>query len=258
MRITVEELFMKLARYELNEEIGYGIVDGDNLRLLDACPFADFNETGDTVALEDVNLLAPTRPSKVLAVGLNYRSHLGDASEPQNPEIFIKTPSCINDPGGDIVLPSGDDDVHAEGELVVIIKEQTSKATPDEAAANILGVTCGNDVSARTWQSNDMQWWRAKASDTFGPMGPYIATDVDYGDLQLETRINGDVVQSQTTGDLIFPVPVIVSFISQAITLNPGDAVYTGTPGTTTALQAGDVVEVEIEGIGVLSNPVVS
>ncbi len=250
-------IIMKLARYELNEKIEYGIVDGNKIRILDACPFTDFNETGETVALEDVNILAPTKPSKVLAVGLNYRSHLGEAPEPQNPEIFIKTPSCINDPGGDIVLPSGDDDVHAEGELVVIIKEQTSKATPDEAAANILGVTCGNDVSARTWQSNDMQWWRAKASDTFGPMGPFIATDVDYGNLQLETRINGNIVQSQTTGDLIFPVPVIVSFISQAITLNPGDAVYTGTPGTTTALKAGDVVEIEIEGIGILSNPVV-
>lgn len=257
-RIKVEELFMKLARYELNETIGYGIVDGNSLKTLDACPFTDFNETGDTVALADVKILAPTKPSKVLAVGLNYRSHLGDAPEPQNPEIFIKTPSCINDPEGDIVLPDGDDDVHAEGELVVIIKERTSKVSPDEAAANILGVTCGNDVSARTWQSDDMQWWRAKASDTFGPMGPYIVTDIDYGDLQLETRINGDVVQSQTTGDLIFPVPVIVSFISQAITLEPGDAVYTGTPGTTTALKDGDVVEVEIEGIGVLRNPVVS
>lgn len=249
---------MKLARYELNGTIGYGIVDGNSLNTLDAYPFTDFNETGDTVAIEDVKILAPTEPSKVLAVGLNYRSHLGKEPEPQNPEIFIKTPSCINDPEGDIILPDGDDDVHAEGELVVIIKERTSKASPDEAAANILGVTCGNDVSARTWQSNDMQWWRAKASDTFGPMGPYIATDVDYGDLQLETRINGDVVQSQTTGDLIFPVPVIVSFISQAITLEPGDVVYTGTPGTTTALKDGDVVEVEIEGIGILRNPVVS
>ncbi len=249
---------MKLARYDKNGTIGYGIVDGNSLRTLDACPFTDFNETGDAIRLEDVKLLAPTKPSKVLAVGLNYRSHLGDAAEPKNPEIFIKTPSCINDPEGDIVLPEGDDDVHAEGELVVIMKERTQKATPEEAAENILGVTCGNDVSARTWQKNDLQWWRAKASDTFGPMGPAIAIDVDYDDLQLETRINGDVVQSQTTADLIFPVPVIVSFISQSMTLEPGDAIYTGTPGTTTALKAGDIVEVEIEGIGVLRNGVVA
>ncbi len=249
---------MKLARYDLNGKVGYGIVAGSHLRVLDACPFTDYSETGDTVSLEDVRLLAPTMPSKVLAVGLNYRSHLGDASEPKNPEIFIKTPSCINDPEGDIVLPEGDADVHAEGELVVIIKERTTKASPEEAEKNILGVTCGNDVSARTWQQNDLQWWRAKASDTFGPIGPVIATDVDYNDLQLETRINGEVVQSQTTGDLIFPVPVIVSFISQAITLEPGDAVFTGTPGTTTALKSGDVVEIEIEGVGVLRNTVVA
>lgn len=249
---------MKLARYDLNGTVEYGIVDGDNIRKLDACPFADFNETGESISIEDVKLLAPTKPSKVLAVGLNYRSHLGDAPEPKNPEIFIKTPSCINDPEGEIVLPDGDDDVHAEGELVVIIKERTSKASTDEAAANILGVSCGNDVSARTWQKNDLQWWRAKASDTFGPMGPVVVTDIDYSDLQLETRINEDVVQSQTTADLIFPVPEIVSFISQAITLEPGDAIYTGTPGTTTALKSGDVVEVEIEGIGVLRNSVVA
>ena len=247
-----------MLRYELNGTIGYGIVDENNIRLLEGCPITDCNETGESVGLDDVKLLAPIEPSKVLAVGLNYRSHLGNEPEPKNPEIFFKSPSCINDPGGEIMLPSGDDDVHAEGELVVVMKERTQKATPDEAAANILGVTCGNDVSARTWQANDMQWWRAKASDTFGPMGPFLVTDIDYGDLQLETRINDDVVQSQTTSDLIFPVPVIVSFISQSITLEPGDAVYTGTPGTTTALKTGDVVEVEIEGIGVLSNPVVT
>lgn len=248
---------MRFARYELNGTIGYGIVSGDSLSVLSGCPFSEYSETAETVALADVKLLAPTTPTKVLAVGLNYRSHLSGAPEPKNPEIFIKTPSCINDPGGNIELPDGDDEVHAEGELVVIMKEQTRKATPEEAAANILGVTCGNDVSARTWQSNDLQWWRAKASDTFGPIGPVIVTDLDYTDAQLETRINGEVVQKQTTADLIFPVTTIVSFISQAITLEPGDAIFTGTPGTTTALKAGDVVEIEIEGIGVLKNPVV-
>ena len=248
---------MKFARYTLNETIGYGLVEGDSMQVLSGCPFSDYEVTDTTVALADVQLLAPTTPTKVLAVGLNYRSHLGGQPEPQNPEIFIKTPSCVNNPGGEIVLPAGDDEVHAEGELVVIMKERTRKATPEEAAANILGVTCGNDVSARTWQSDDLQWWRAKASDTFGPMGPFIATDVDYTDAQLKTRINGTVVQAQTTADLIFPVTTIISFISQAITLEPGDAVFTGTPGTTSALKAGDVVEIEIEGIGVLMNPVV-
>ncbi len=249
---------MKLARYEHNGTIGYGSVSGESLNVLSGCPLGDLSETGETLALASVKLLAPVTPTKVLAVGLNYRSHLDGAPEPGNPEIFIKTPSCINDPEGNIELPDGDDDVHAEGELVVVMKKQTRKATPEEAAANILGVTCGNDVSARTWQRDDLQWWRAKASDTFGPVGPVIATDLDYTDAQLETRINGEVIQKQTTADLIFPVTTVVSFISQSITLEPGDVIFTGTPGTTTALKAGDVVEIEIAGIGILKNNVVA
>lgn len=249
---------MKYVRYEVNGSVFYGILSGDTISGLNGDIFGECEESGASVALADVKLLAPTVPSKILAVGLNYRSHLGDEPEPTNPEMFIKTPSCINDPNGEIELPVGDDDVHAEGELVVVIKSRTRNVTPEEATDNILGVTCGNDVSARTWQHSDMQWWRGKACDTFGPMGPAIATDVDYGNLQLETRINGTAVQSQTTADLIFPVPTIVSFVSQVMTLEPGDAIFTGTPGTTKALAAGDTVEVEIEGIGILQNSVVS
>ena len=248
---------MKFVRYLSDGNVSYGTLSDDTINELDGDPIGGYSETGNTVALGAVKLLAPVTPRKVLAVGLNYRSHLGGAPEPANPEIFIKTPTCLNDPEGDIVLPAGDDNVHAEGELVVVIKNHTKGATPEEAAANILGVTCGNDVSARTWQSNDMQWWRAKASDTFGPVGPAVVTGLNYNALQLETRINGEVVQSQTTGDLIFPVEAIVSFVSQAMTLEPGDIIFTGTPGTTSALKAGDVVEVELEGIGILKNSVV-
>ena len=248
---------MKFVRYQSNGNVSYGTLSGNTINEIDGDPITGYSETGNTAALGDVQLLAPVTPGKVLAVGLNYRSHLGGAPEPANPEIFIKTPTCLNDPEGNIVLPAGDDNVHAEGELVVVIKNQTKEATPEEAAANILGVTCGNDVSARTWQSNDMQWWRAKASDTFGPVGPAVVTGLNYNALQLETRINGEVVQSQTTADLIFPVEAVVSFVSQAMTLEPGDVIFTGTPGTTSALRAGDVVEVELEGIGVLKNTVV-
>jgi 2-keto-4-pentenoate hydratase/2-oxohepta-3-ene-1,7-dioic acid hydratase in catechol pathway len=250
------ECKMKFVRYESNEKVSYGILLDDMIHEINGDPFLAYETTGNRVALTDAKLLVPTTPSKVLAVGLNYRSHLGGAPEPENPEIFIKTPSCLLDPEGEVVLPDGDDNVHAEGELVVVIKNQTRKATPEEAADNILGVTCGNDISARTWQSNDLQWWRAKGSDTFGPLGPIIDTELDYNDVQLQTRINGEVVQSQTTSDLIFSVPVIVSFASQAMTLEPGDVIYTGTPGTTTALKAGDVTEVEIEGIGILRNTI--
>jgi 2-keto-4-pentenoate hydratase/2-oxohepta-3-ene-1,7-dioic acid hydratase in catechol pathway len=247
---------MKFVRYESDGNVSYGTLSDNTLTELDGDPVGGYSETGNTVALGDVKLLAPVAPTKVLAVGLNYRSHLGGAPEPTNPEIFIKTPSCLNDPDGEVVLPDGDDNVHAEGELVVVIKNRTKSATPEEAAANILGVTCGNDISARTWQSNDLQWWRAKGSDTFGPVGPAIVTGLNYNELQLETRINGEVVQSQTTADLIFPVQDIVSFVSQAMTLEPGDVIFTGTPGTTSALKAGDVVEVELEGIGTLKNTI--
>ena len=248
---------MRFVRYASGDTVSYGKLSDETIQQIDGDPIRGYKETGTTVALNAVKLLAPVVPTKILAVGLNYRSHLGSRPTPQNPEIFIKTPSCLNHPMGNIVIPKYATDVHAEGELVVVMKHRTKSATPEQAAANILGVTCGNDVSARTWQSNDLQWWRAKSSDTFGPVGPAIATDLDYSDLRLQTRINGKVVQSQTTADLIFPVPVIVSFISQVMTLEPGDLVFTGTPGTTTALKRGDVVEVEIDGIGVLKNSVV-
>jgi 2-keto-4-pentenoate hydratase/2-oxohepta-3-ene-1,7-dioic acid hydratase in catechol pathway len=247
---------MKFVRYESNGKLSYGTLSGDTIHVIEGDPISGYSQTGKTVALANVKLLAPATPTKILAVGLNYRSHLGDRPAPKNPEIFIKTPSCLTHPFGEIVIPKEAVNVHAEGELVVVMKRRTKRATPEQAAANILGVTCGNDVSARMWQSNDLQWWRAKSSDTFGPVGPVIATDLDYSDLRLQTRINGKIVQSQTTADLIFPVPVIVSFISQVMTLEPGDMVFTGTPGTTTALNKGDVVEVEIEGVGVLQNTV--
>jgi 2-keto-4-pentenoate hydratase/2-oxohepta-3-ene-1,7-dioic acid hydratase in catechol pathway len=142
---------MRFVRYQSGGNVSYGTLSGDTINELNGDPITGYSETGNTVALGDVKLLAPVTPGKVLAVGLNYRSHLGGAPEPANPEIFIKTPTCLNDPEGDIVLPAGDDNVHAEGELVVVIKNRTKGATPEEAAANILGVTCGNDVSARTW-----------------------------------------------------------------------------------------------------------
>jgi 2-keto-4-pentenoate hydratase/2-oxohepta-3-ene-1,7-dioic acid hydratase in catechol pathway len=140
--------------------------------------------------------------------------------------------------------------------MVAVIKKTAKHISPEEAPIYILGVTCGNDVSARVWQRNDRQWWRAKSSDTFSPMGPVIDTEVDYGNLLLQTRLNGKTVQSQSTADLIFDAPHLVSFISQVVTLLPGDAIFTGTPGTTGQIKAGDILEVELEGIGILKNSV--
>ncbi len=148
------------------------------------------------------------------------------------------------------------ENLHFEGELVIVIGKRAQRVAAADAAQYVFGVTAGNDVSERNWQKNDLQWFRAKASDTFGPLGPAVVTGLNYNDLLLQTRLNGEVVQSQRTKDLVFDVAAIVSYVSRYVTLEPGDLIYTGTPGTTRAMKPGDVVEVEIEGVGVLRNRV--
>jgi len=221
--------------------------------------FGARTETGVTRRPSDVKLLAPCQPGKILAVGLNYKSHLGSRPQPAHPEMFYKPVTALQNPEDPIVLPRDASDVHSEGELVVVIGKQVKNASAEEAREAIFGVTCGNDVSDRNWQhgeKKDLQWWRAKGSDTFAPLGPAIVTGIDYGRLLLETRINGETVQKQYTSDLIFDCASIVSWVSGWVTLLPGDVIYTGTPGNTRRMSAGDVVEVEIEGIGTLRNPV--
>ena len=206
--------------------------------------------------LADVKLLAPVAPSKVIAVGLNYQTHLGERSSAKYPGLFAKLPTTIIGPGDAIVLPPDATNVHYEGEMVVVIGKRASHVSEAEAPDYVFGVTCGNDVSERDWQKNDLQWFRAKATDTFGPLGPVIARGLNYSDLLLQTRLNGEVKQKQRTSDLIFNVPAVVSYVSRYVTLLPGDVIYTGTPGATSAMKPGDVVEVELEGVGVLRNPV--
>lgn len=172
------------------------------------------------------------------------------------PGLFAKLPTSIIATGEDIVLPPDAKNTHYEGELVVVIGRRASRVSPGEAKSYVFGVTTGNDVSERDWQRDDLQWFRAKASDTFGPLGPAIVTGLNYDDLLLQTRLNGEVVQSERTKDLIFNVANIVSYVSQYVTLEPGDVIYTGTPQSTKPIKDGDVVEVEIEGVGVLRNRV--
>lgn len=237
----------------------YGILDGDTVRAISGEPFGRHSETGATYRLPDVRLLFPVRPGKIMAVGLNYRSHLGGRPQPAHPEMFYKPVTALQDPEGPIVIPRDATDVHYEGELVAVIGKTVRDVTPQEARDAIFGVTCGNDVSERNWQhgaGKDLQWWRAKGCDTFAPLGPALVTGLDYRNLLLQTRLNGEVVQKQSTADLIFDCAAIVSWVSGWVTLNPGDIIYTGTPGSTRKLSPGDVVEVEIEGIGVLRNPV--
>jgi 2-keto-4-pentenoate hydratase/2-oxohepta-3-ene-1,7-dioic acid hydratase in catechol pathway len=246
----------RYVRYSLGGRTGYGILEGEALRELNADFLAGGAPTGKTLQLAEVQLLAPCTPSKVIAVGLNYKSHLGGRPAPEYPGIFTKLPTSIIGPEDLIVFPPGAEDVHYEGELVVVIGKKAGKVSPSEAPAYVFGVTAGNDVSERKWQKTDLQWFRAKGSDTFGPLGPAIVQGLDYRDLKLETRLNGEVRQSQRTSDLLFGVDEIVSYVSQFVTLLPGDLIYTGTPGSTTAMRPGDVVEVELEGVGVLRNKV--
>ena len=249
----------KFVRYQRNSAVGYGILDGATIRKIRGDPFSNREETGVTYPLDGVKLLCPCQPSKILAVGRNYKSHLGDRPQPDRPEMFYKPVSALQNPGDPIVIPRDATNVHFEGELVIVIGRPVSRPSAEEGRAAIFGVTCGNDVSERDWQNGphkDLQWWRAKGADTFAPLGPAIVTGLDYGNLRLETRLNGETLQSQSTADLTFDCPAIISWVSRWVTLVPGDVIYTGTPGSTRPMKSGDVVEVEIEGIGVLRNPV--
>jgi len=250
------EKVTRYVRYLHREHIAYGILEGDIIRELAGNFLADSRPTGKSVRLADVRLLAPCEPTKVVAVGLNYKSHIGERATPEYPGLFTKLPTSIIGPEQEIVFPPGAEDVHYEGELVVVIGRRASRVSEAEAPKYIFGVTAGNDVSERKWQRADLQWFRAKGSDTFGPLGPAVVAGLNYNNLQLTTRLNGEVRQSQRTSDLLFSVDKVVSYVSQFVTLLPGDLIYTGTPGSTKAMKPGDVVEVEIEGVGVLRNKV--
>ena len=246
----------RYCRFQVGGSIAYGIVEGDRVRALSGDLFGVWEKTDRTHALAEVKLLVPTEPTKVLALAGNYKSHLGDQALPVHPEVFFKVPSALVPVGADIVIPKGTEAVHYEAEMVIVVGKHAKDVPVERALDHVLGVTCGNDVSARDWQRNDRQWWRAKGSDTFGPCGPFIVSAVDYDALQVELRLNGEVKQHQRTSDMIHSVSEIVSWISQHVTLEPGDLIFTGTMGTTTAMKPGDVVEVELESAGVLVNTV--
>ena len=254
---TGQSQVTRYVRYAVGDRVSFGVLEGETIRELSGDLFSAPRPSGQTRRLGEVRLLAPVVPGKVIAVGLNYLTHLGERPSATYPGLFAKLPSSIVGPGADIVYPADAENLHFEGELVVVIGRRARNVPAGASAAYIFGVTAGNDVSERNWQRADLQWFRAKASDTFGPLGPVIVAGLPYDDVLLQTRVNGQVKQSQRTRDLIFNVDAIVSYVSRYVTLEPGDVIYTGTPGTTSAMQPGDVVEVEIEGIGVLRNRVV-
>ncbi|MFC1661733.1 fumarylacetoacetate hydrolase family protein [Gemmatimonadota bacterium] len=255
--LTAQDGVSRYVRFEVGGQASYGLLQGDQLLVIDGDIFGDHQVREEAIPLSAVKLLAPVTPSKVIAVGLNYQSHLGEREPAAYPGLFAKYPTCIVGPDTDIVRPPDSRNLHYEGELVVVIGKKAKNVPRETASDYVFGVTAGNDLSERDWQRDDLQWLRAKASDTFGPIGPVITRGLNHNDLLLQTRVNGEVRQSERTRDLIFDVEEIVSYVSRYVTLLPGDVIFTGTPGSTTALEPGDVVEVEVEGVGVLRNTVV-
>ncbi|MGB5993779.1 MAG: fumarylacetoacetate hydrolase family protein [Candidatus Deferrimicrobiaceae bacterium] len=253
---------MKIARFEYRGNIAYGLVDPEKgeIRELDGPPFEGIRDTGSVRPLADVRLLAPVVPSKIVALGFTYKGHAREMGKviPEEPLIFLKAPSALNDPGGDVVYPRASQRVDYEAELAVIIGKKAKNVSAEDAQSVILGYTCINDVTARDLQAKDVQFARAKGFDTFAPLGPWIETDLDPSALQVRCLVNGQVKQNYNTREIGASVFSLVDHISHVMTLYPGDVVATGTPPGVGPVQVGDVMTVEIEGIGSLTNRVVA
>jgi len=252
---------MKVCRFEKDGRASYGLIEGDIVVPLSGAPWLGPLERGSArVALSSVKLLAPVEPSKVVAVGLNYRKHAEEMKKPlpEEPLLFIKPSTAVNGPMGPVVLPPQSKEVHHEAELGLVIGTRLHRASEAQAAEGIFGLTCVNDVTARDIQRREIQHTRSKSFDTFACIGPWVVTGLSPADLAVRCRVNGQVRQDGRTSDLIFPPARLVAFISDVMTLLPGDVISTGTPSGVGVLKAGDVVEVDIEGVGVLQNPVVN
>lgn len=238
----------------------YGVVEGATISVIDPHPFGRWDPTGETVELAGLKLLAPVIPTKVVCVGRNYADHAAEmgGDVPAEPLLFLKPSSAVIGPGEAIQYPTElTGEVHHEAELAVVVGRTLQRGTPEQAAAAILGCTAANDVTARDLQRRDDQWTRAKGFDTFLPLGPSIATDLDLSDTRVACRVDGVVRQDGSTRDLVVDVPTLLSTISQVMTLLPTDVVLTGTPAGVGPILPGDVVEVEVAGVGSLVNPVV-
>jgi 2-keto-4-pentenoate hydratase/2-oxohepta-3-ene-1,7-dioic acid hydratase in catechol pathway len=260
---------VRIARYTIGEDPAYAVVEGDPqdeaglvLAVVQGDPlYQDIVFTGERIDLVDARLLAPVIPrSKVIGIGKNYADHAAEmgSEAPAEPLMFLKPNTSVIGPNDPVVLPTQSREVHYEGELAVVIGRLCKDVPPDRVAEVIYGYTCANDVTARDLQRSDGQWNRAKGFDTFCPIGPWIETDLDVTDLALTTRLEGRTVQDSRTSLLIHPVATLVSYVSAMMTLLPGDLILTGTPAGVGAVTDGQRVEVEIEGIGVLTNPFVT
>ena len=251
---------MRLVRFRFGDRIATGAVDegSDDIRILRGTFFEDPVPTGEVVPLDDVRLLAPVLPSKLVCVGKNYAAHAAEfgMDVPEEPLLFLKPSTAVIGPGDPIQLLSISKRIDYEGELAVVIGRLARNVKAEDAYRYILGYTCANDVTLRDLQRMDDQWARAKGFDGSCPLGPWVQTELDPNDIRVETRLNGEIRQAAQTSDMVFGVATLVEYITEFMTLLPGDAILTGTPEGVGRLDAGDTVEIEIDGIGTLSNPV--
>jgi 2-keto-4-pentenoate hydratase/2-oxohepta-3-ene-1,7-dioic acid hydratase in catechol pathway len=249
---------MRLVRFRFGDRIATGVVEGDAVRALAGTFFENPVPSGEEIPLDDVRLLAPILPSKVVCLGKNYAAHAAEfgGEVPEEPLLFLKPSTSVSGPGDPIPLPPISNRVDYEGELAVVIGRIARNVRAEETFRYILGYTCGNDVTLRDLQKKDDQWARAKGFDGSCPLGPWVETELDPIDVHLETRVNGEVRQSASTSDMVFGVATIIEFVTEFMTLLPGDVIMTGTPEGVGKLEPGDRVEVVVDGVGVLMNPV--
>jgi 2-keto-4-pentenoate hydratase/2-oxohepta-3-ene-1,7-dioic acid hydratase in catechol pathway len=251
---------MRLVRFNVNGKTKYGILKNQVIEAIKGKPFGKINLSGEIYPLKNVKLLAPCQPSKIVALGINYASHGTEFKHeiPKSPLIFIKPPTAIIGPEDNIIYPPSSKQVDYEAELAVVIGKKARCVAKEKAFEYVLGYTCFNDVTARDQQKSDGQWTRAKGYNTFAPIGPWIVTDTEPSNLKIEAFVNGIQKQNGNTRDLVFPVDELIHFISNIMTLLPGDVIATGTPSGVGPMQPGDSVEIKIKGIGTLKNSVVS
>ena len=252
---------MKIVRFDQEGRSGYGILDGEKIQPIWENPFAGITATGEVLALADVTLLAPCEPSKIVALGLNYRDHAAEFGHPvpDEPLIFLKPSTAVIGPDAAIIYPRMSRRVDYEAELAVVMGKTAHRVPEDQALEYVLGYTCMNDVTARDLQKKDGQFTRAKGFDTFAAMGPWIETAVgDPDNVTVEAHLNGERRQHGNTNNMVFGVRRLIAFISEVMTLLPGDVISTGTPSGIGPMRPGDVVEVRVEGIGTLRNRVLA
>lgn len=250
---------MKIVRFAADSIVKYGILKGESIQAIEGRPFRNIKPVAGRYRLSQVKLLSPSTPSKIVALGLNYRSHAAEvsASLPSEPLIFLKPATAVIGTEARIIYPPSSTRVDYEGELAVVVRKRAWRVSIQDALDYVLGYACFNDVTARDLQNRDGQWTRAKGFNTFAAIGPCIETELDPANVVLETYLNGELKQRGNTNDLIFAVPELVSFISNVMTLLPGDIIATGTPSGIGPMSPGDTVEVRIESIGTLRNYVI-